>query len=117
MKRLLPALSFCCVLSAAAESRPANETELQAVRAALSLDSIPATRHHVVMDVEGPYSGGETRGSGRLQGVAWFRPYMIQDALCLAETLYVYGTESGQGFAWEKARPVHRYWAADAPGS
>ncbi len=101
----------------AAESRPATASELKEIHAALSLNAIPEWKHYEVMNVEGTYAATNYMDTPELRGVVWFRPYLIQSSLCLAEVFHIIGVKSSEGIEWRQPVPRYLYWEADAPNS
>lgn len=98
--------------SGEAQIRPATDAELDSIRSGLILDQIPEWSHRSVMHVQGAHTDGIGGRPQRLDGWVFFRPYLVQDALCTMEASFVTGLGNGDGYDWSVERFSYWSWIA-----
>ena len=116
VKRVMPLLYMCLAVgvcpAAHGQVRPATEAELGLIREALVLDQIPEWNHHEVLAVDGTFTDRSADRPARLDGWVTFKPYEVQDSLCMLEASFITGLRIGEEYDWSLER--FAYWNWDA---
>lgn len=97
-------------------TRPATETEIESIRKAYGLDSIPDWKHYSVLGVEGFFVQGSPELGARLEGRVHFEPYEVQGTLCVAEAWFTTGWQTDTGYDWSPTFHVYRNWLRETRG-
>jgi hypothetical protein len=97
-----------------AETRPANDDELEAIRETLLHEEIPERKRYNVLSVEGTHFDDDGVNKGTLHGAVFFRPLLIHGRLCLMESYHRKGTKTDSGYEWDKSTDAnYLYWEVD----
>ena len=90
--------------------RPATEEEVGLIREALVLDQIPEWNHHEVLGVEGTFTDQSADRPARLDGWVTFKPYEVQDSLCMMEASFITGLRIDEEYDWSVERFAYWNW-------
>lgn len=91
-----------------AQSRPASNSEIEAIREAFEVDEISEWKHHAVLDVRGTYTAPTDRSDDYLIGEVYFEPYSVQSGLCIMEARFKTGHGRNGQYEWGAER--YGYW-------
>jgi hypothetical protein len=110
MVKTLILVSLCLWgISGAAQIRLANQDELDEVRAHFRLDSIPKTRPQVA-NIEAGYWQAPTPQDSELRTTITFRPYLVEDQLCLTEFFTASASPDDSDWEWGRRTTNYLFW-------
>jgi hypothetical protein len=89
--------------------RLANQEELDEVWSHFRLDSIPETRPRE-QNIEATYWQAPNPQESELRTTITFRPYLVEDQICLTEVLTASASPDDSDWEWGRRTTSYRYW-------
>ncbi len=106
----LVCLLLCLSVDVIAQTRPANESELDSIREAFKLDEVPRSKQHEVLEFRGTFFGATDTSAARLIGLVYLQPYALEPNLCVMETWYRASVQQLDKYQWDPVSISYTIW-------
>jgi hypothetical protein len=108
------ALALVCLIvfpfsELTAQTRPANESELDTIREAFTLDEVPPSKNEV-LELRGTFFDATETSPARLIGLVYLQPYVLEPDLCVMEMWYRASVQQLDKYQWDPRMVSYAIW-------